>query len=83
VWAALTSLRFGETTHYSDLAASLGRSSATRAVGSAVARNCLAIIVPCHRVVGKDGDLTGYAWGVWRKERLLKHEQNELIEYHI
>ena len=59
---------------YSDLARRIGRPSAARAVGGAVGQNPLAIVVPCHRVVGANGALTGFAWGVDRKRRLLELE---------
>ena len=66
---------FGQTRSYSALATRLGRPSAARAVGMANARNPISIIVPCHRVVGASGSLTGYAGGTERKEWLLRHEQ--------
>lgn len=75
VWALLRKLRFGETASYADLAARLGKKGAARAVGSANARNPISIIVPCHRVVGQDGALTGYAGEEWRKKWLLDHEK--------
>ena len=74
VWAALRRIPPGETTSYGALAAALGRPSATRAVGAANGRNPVSLIVPCHRVIGADGSLTGYAWGVERKRWLLAHE---------
>ena len=67
VWAALRSVPPGETVTYAELARRIGRPGAARAVGSAVARNPVSIVVPCHRVVGSDGSLTGYAGGVERK----------------
>jgi methylated-DNA-[protein]-cysteine S-methyltransferase len=75
VWEAVRAVPCGRTESYRDLAERLGRTGAARAVGAAVARNPLAILIPCHRVVGADGELTGYAWGIWRKERLLRVEQ--------
>ena len=74
VWAALQQIPPGETRSYGELAAALGVPGAARAVGSANARNPLSIVVPCHRVVGADGSLTGYAGGEARKRWLLAHE---------
>jgi len=74
VWAQLRQLAFGRTTHYGALAAALGRPQAARAVGAAVGRNPLWIFVPCHRVIGRDGALTGYAGGLARKQALLTLE---------
>lgn len=75
VWAALREIPSGTTVSYGELAARLGVPGAARAVGRANARNPLAIVVPCHRVVGSDGRLTGYAGGLARKEHLLGLEQ--------
>jgi methylated-DNA-[protein]-cysteine S-methyltransferase len=75
VWAALREIPLGVTWSYANLARRIGRGGAARAVGSANARNPLSIIVPCHRVVGADGKLTGYAGGVPVKRWLLEHEQ--------
>lgn len=75
VWAELVAIPFGETRTYGQLAARLGRPSASRAVGAANGRNPLAIVVPCHRVIGRDGSLTGYAWGLPMKAWLLAHER--------
>ena len=66
---------FGETLSYKDVAASIGNEKAVRAVGNANGRNKIAIIIPCHRVIGSNGKLVGYASGVWRKEWLLLHER--------
>ncbi len=74
VWHQLTSIPFGETRSYRDIAVSLKNPEAVRAVGSANGRNPISIIVPCHRVIGSNGALTGYAWGVERKAWLLEHE---------
>ena len=74
VWEALTTVAAGERISYSGLAERLGRPEATRAVARAVGQNPLAVLVPCHRVIGKDGTLTGYRWGVERKRRLLERE---------
>ncbi|MCQ4162233.1 bifunctional DNA-binding transcriptional regulator/O6-methylguanine-DNA methyltransferase Ada [Roseomonas sp. GC11] len=75
VWQALTEIPPGETTTYSALAGRLGMPKAVRAVASACAANPVAVAVPCHRVVAKDGALTGYRWGLERKRALLKREQ--------
>jgi methylated-DNA-[protein]-cysteine S-methyltransferase len=74
VWAKLAELGFGQTTTYKALAAAIGRPASTRAVGGANHRNPVSIIIPCHRVIGSDGGLTGYGGGLWRKEWLLRHE---------
>jgi AraC family transcriptional regulator of adaptative response/methylated-DNA-[protein]-cysteine methyltransferase len=74
VWEGLRAIPLGETRSYSGLAAELGMPAATRAVARACARNPASIAVPCHRVVGKDGDVTGYRWGVQRKRALLAGE---------
>jgi methylated-DNA-[protein]-cysteine S-methyltransferase len=74
VWAALRALRFGERISYGELARRIGRPSASRAVGLANARNPIGIIVPCHRVIGAGGSLTGYGGGLGRKQWLLEHE---------
>lgn len=71
---ALMHIPYGETRTYSALAAAAGKPGAFRAVGAAVGRNPLSVIVPCHRVIGRDGSLTGYAGGLWRKEFLLRLE---------
>jgi AraC family transcriptional regulator of adaptative response/methylated-DNA-[protein]-cysteine methyltransferase len=74
VWQALRQIPRGETRSYSQLARELGDPKATRAVARACATNRVALVVPCHRVVGADGSLTGYRWGVERKRQLLKAE---------
>lgn len=74
VWQALRSIPFGQTSSYGELAASLGKPKASRAVGMANGRNPISIIVPCHRVIGADGSLTGYGGGIERKRWLLGHE---------
>ncbi|MBT0959692.1 methylated-DNA--[protein]-cysteine S-methyltransferase [Denitromonas iodatirespirans] len=74
VWTALLKLPYGATTHYGALAEALGRPRAARAVGAAVGRNPLWLIIPCHRVIGRDGSLTGYAGGLDRKRALLDLE---------
>lgn len=75
VWRVLATIPYGETRSYRDVAHAIGAPSAVRAVGAANGRNQLAIIVPCHRVVGADGQLSGYAGGRWRKQWLLDHER--------
>ncbi len=74
IWRSLGEVPYGQTLSYQALAEKVGRSGAVRAVGAANARNPLAIVIPCHRVVGSNGKLTGYAGGLWRKEWLLEHE---------
>lgn len=74
VWQALQGIARGSTTSYGAIARDLGRAPAVRAVGAAVGRNPLSVIVPCHRVLGTDGSLTGYAGGLARKRALLHLE---------
>jgi AraC family transcriptional regulator of adaptative response/methylated-DNA-[protein]-cysteine methyltransferase len=78
VWQALRRIPRGQTRSYSQLARELGEANATRAVARACAMNRVAVLVPCHRVVGADGDLTGYRWGVERKRKLLEAELHSL-----
>jgi methylated-DNA-[protein]-cysteine S-methyltransferase len=80
VWEELRTIPRGETATYAELAARIGAPGAARAVGSAVARNPVSIVVPCHRVVGADGSLAGYAGGVERKRALLALEGAPLTE---
>jgi methylated-DNA-[protein]-cysteine S-methyltransferase len=75
VWAALREIPYGETVSYGELARGLGQASASRAVGLANGKNPFAVVVPCHRVVGSDGSLTGYGGGLDRKRFLLALEQ--------
>ena len=75
VWAALRAIPFGETCTYGGLAARLGNPSASRAVGRANATNPICLVVPCHRVIGADGSLTGFAFGEDLKRQLLAHER--------
>jgi methylated-DNA-[protein]-cysteine S-methyltransferase len=77
VWSELLNIPYGETTSYLAIAKKLGDAKAVRAVGLANGRNPLSIVVPCHRVIGSDGSLTGYAGGIWRKEKLLKLESRQ------
>lgn len=74
VWSALARIPYGTTTTYAEIAKAIGAPRAVRAVGAANGRNPLSIVVPCHRVIGRDGTLTGYAGGVERKRRLLELE---------
>jgi len=75
VWAQLLEIPYGETFSYMDIARAIGNEKSIRAVGAANGANPLTIIVPCHRVIGSDGKLTGYGGGLWRKEWLLNHER--------
>lgn len=77
VWQELLQIPFGKTTSYLELSKKLGDVKAIRAVASANGKNPLWIVVPCHRVIGSDGSLTGYAGGLWRKQWLLEHEKGE------
>lgn len=74
VWSALRRVRAGRTVSYSDLARAIGAPAAVRAVGAANGANPIALVVPCHRVIGADGSLTGYGGGLERKRWLLRHE---------
>ena len=75
VWRALIDIPYGETRSYKDIAKTIGHPKAYRAVGSACNRNPIGLIVPCHRVIGSQGNLTGYAGGLDLKEKLLNHEK--------
>lgn len=75
VWQALLKIPFGRTASYRDIAEAVGNRKAVRAVGNANRANPVAIIIPCHRVIGSDGSLVGYGSGLWRKRWLLSHEQ--------
>ena len=77
VWEALCDIPFGETRSYGQLAKAIGKPSAMRAVGAANGRNPIAIVVPCHRVIGADGSLTGFGGGLERKKFLLNLEQGQ------
>lgn len=76
VWAALQNIPYGQTRSYQDIATIVGKPTATRAVGSANNKNPIAVLIPCHRVIGKNGKLTGYAGGIPLKERLLEIERD-------
>ena len=74
VWRQLTTIPYGSTVTYLEIANSVSSEKAVRAVGAANGQNPISIIIPCHRVIGSDGKLTGYGGGLWRKEWLLNHE---------
>ena len=74
VWKSLLKIKYGKTTNYLAQSKSLGDVKAIRAVATANGKNPLWIVIPCHRVIGSDGSLTGYAGGIWRKQWLLNHE---------
>jgi len=79
VWTALRTIPFGTTTTYKGLASLIGNPEAMRAVGGAVAKNPLPIIIPCHRVIGEGGGLVGFGGGIERKKKLLRHEGALLV----
>ncbi|MCP9237351.1 methylated-DNA--[protein]-cysteine S-methyltransferase [Lewinella sp. JB7] len=79
VWRALGAVPFGGVTVYGEIARTIGKPRGSQAVGLANGRNPIAIIIPCHRVVGKNGKLTGYAGGIERKKWLLRHESSTLL----
>lgn len=76
VWQELQNVKFGTTQSYLEQSKKLGNVKAIRAVASANGKNPISIIIPCHRVIGTDGSLTGYAGGIWRKKWLLEHESS-------
>jgi methylated-DNA-[protein]-cysteine S-methyltransferase len=78
VWEALKDISYAETSTYKEIAVHIGNEKAVRGVGSANGRNRLSIVVPCHRIIGSNGKLTGYAGGLWRKEWLLRHERGSV-----
>ena len=78
VWQALTEIPYGETWSYGQLAQHIGKPKASRAVGAANGINPIPVIIPCHRVIGADGSLTGYSGGLWRKQRLIELERDYL-----
>ena len=80
VWAELLKIPYSKTKSYQEIAEAIGKSSAQRAVGSACNKNPILLIIPCHRVVSKNGKLTGFACGVDRKEQLLKLEANRCFQ---
>jgi AraC family transcriptional regulator of adaptative response/methylated-DNA-[protein]-cysteine methyltransferase len=77
VWQALREIPYGQTRSYAEVARSVGQPRAARAVGSACARNRVAIVIPCHRVVRRGGDVGGYRWGPERKRQLLALEREQ------
>jgi O-6-methylguanine DNA methyltransferase len=79
VWQALTNIDYGETGSYSDIANMINNPKAVRAVGAANGKNPMTIVVPCHRIIGLNGSLTGYASGTKRKAWLLNHESDSLF----
>lgn len=76
VWDELLKIEFGNTVSYMSIAKKIANPGAVRAVGLANGKNPIGVIIPCHRVIGEDGSLTGYAGGLWRKKWLLDHEGN-------
>ncbi|WP_053954952.1 methylated-DNA--[protein]-cysteine S-methyltransferase [Inediibacterium massiliense] len=75
VWNELLEIPYGKTISYQELAKNIGNEKAVRAVGGANHKNNISIMIPCHRVIGKDGKLTGYGGGLWRKKWLIEHEK--------
>lgn len=82
VWSSLRDVPFGSTLTYSELAQASGRPSAVRAAGTACKRNPLILFIPCHRIIGKDRSLTGFAGGIERKAFLLQHEGQRVLNEH-
>jgi methylated-DNA-[protein]-cysteine S-methyltransferase len=78
VWSILQAIPYGTTITYGEIASRLGRANAARAVGAANGQNPVSIVIPCHRVIGSNGGLTGYGWGLERKAWLLRHERERL-----
>ena len=76
VWQAVLSVAYGQTQSYREIGRQIGCPTASRAVGAAVGKNPIWLLIPCHRIIGSDGSLTGYAGELWRKERLLELERN-------
>ena len=76
VWQALTDIPPGKTTSYADIAAAIGKPAAVRAVGTAIGKNPIPIVIPCHRVIGSNGSLTGFSGGLDKKRWLLRHESS-------
>lgn len=77
VWEQLLRIPYGQTLSYADIAGAISNPGAVRAVGGANNKNPVGIVIPCHRVIGKNGKLTGYGGGLWRKEWLLHHERKQ------
>ncbi len=80
VWKLLCEIPYGQTTTYGEIAKRLGKPMSAQAVGGAVGHNPISIIIPCHRVVGKNGNLTGYAGGIDKKIKLLEHENKKEVK---
>ena len=80
VWLSLLKIPYGCTTNYAKQAELIGKPSAVRAVANANGKNKISIILPCHRIIGADGTLTGYGGGIWRKKKLLEFEQKNLAK---
>jgi AraC family transcriptional regulator of adaptative response/methylated-DNA-[protein]-cysteine methyltransferase len=78
VWETLLGIPMGKCSTYSDIASKIGRPKASRAVGAAVGKNPLSFVVPCHRVLGRSGDITGYHWGLTRKRAMLGWEAGKV-----
>lgn len=83
VWRALQKIPYGTTINYGTLARRIGKPSASRAVGAANGRNPISIVIPCHRVIGANGDLTGYAGGMARKDALLRLEAKRIENFRL
>jgi methylated-DNA-[protein]-cysteine S-methyltransferase len=79
VWLEVNKVPFGQTKTYEQIAIGLGKPNAVRAVGTAIGANPILIMLPCHRIVGKHGQLTGYAGGIWRKSELLELENKDKV----
>lgn len=79
VWLELEKIRYGHMATYKDIAVAVNNSNSCRAAGNAVRANPLPIIIPCHRVIGTDGSLTGFSSGLWRKKWLLEHEKKQYL----
>lgn len=83
VWQELANIPYGRTTSYIALARKFNNPNAVRAIGSTNSKNLLCVLLPCHRVIGNDGKLVGYAGGLWRKEWLLDHERKHTGNYQL
>ncbi|MDC7235973.1 MAG: methylated-DNA--[protein]-cysteine S-methyltransferase [Spirochaetales bacterium] len=83
VWEELMKVPYGQCASYRDLAERIGRKEAVRAVAAANGANSISIIIPCHRIIGSNGELTGYAGGLQAKEKLLQLEQGESLQYRL
>jgi len=80
VWHRLETIPYGKTVSYAEIGADLGKPNACRAVGNANGKNPISVIIPCHRVIGSDGSLTGYGGGLWRKRWLIGFERGEVTQ---